>query len=212
MMRHVNNVSYLRWAETSRTEFFAEVLGEDILSSRGMILAKLGIDYVKPLAYRENVAIGCRVTRLGNKSFRDRARHRKRRSRHHRGNRSLDPRRLRLPRRSHDRDSARVACRYRRIPKRDLLTVEFSNLCVIVTIKRKRGATTATEMRVAHRDRRKRRRRLVEIEHVGEIVRTRIRRAEPRDAENLVAEFHDASVLVLDARDIPVLSVTRNND
>ena len=69
MMRHVNNVSYLRWAETSRTEFFAEVLGEDILSSRGMILAKLGIDYVKPLAYRENVAIGCRVTRLGNKSF-----------------------------------------------------------------------------------------------------------------------------------------------
>jgi len=69
MMRHVNNVSYLRWAETSRTEFFAEVLGEDILSSRGMILAKMGIDYLKPLLYRENVAIGCRVSRLGNKSF-----------------------------------------------------------------------------------------------------------------------------------------------
>jgi len=69
MMRHVNNVAYLRWAETSRTEYFAEVLGEDILSRRGMILAKMGIDYVKPLLYRERVAIGCRVSRLGTKSF-----------------------------------------------------------------------------------------------------------------------------------------------
>jgi acyl-CoA thioester hydrolase len=69
MMRHVNNVAYLRWAETSRTEYFAEVLGEDILSTRGMILAKMGIDYLKPLVYRERVAIGCRVSRLGTKSF-----------------------------------------------------------------------------------------------------------------------------------------------
>jgi acyl-CoA thioester hydrolase len=69
MMRHVNNVSYLRWAETSRTEFFAEVLGEDILSTRGMILAKMTIEYLAPLLYREHVAIGCRVSRFGTKSF-----------------------------------------------------------------------------------------------------------------------------------------------
>jgi acyl-CoA thioester hydrolase len=69
MMRHANNLAYLRWAEQSRTEYFADVLGEAIAGARGMILAKITIDYTLPLVYRERVAIGTRVGRIGTKSF-----------------------------------------------------------------------------------------------------------------------------------------------
>lgn len=69
MLRHANNLAYLRWAEQSRTEYLAEVMGEDIFGSSGMILAKLSIDYALPLAYREATAIGTRVGRIGTKSF-----------------------------------------------------------------------------------------------------------------------------------------------
>ena len=69
MMRHVNNVAYLRWAEQARSEYLAEIIGESIFGQRGMILAKTTIDYLAPLNYRERVALGCRVSRLGSKSF-----------------------------------------------------------------------------------------------------------------------------------------------
>jgi len=69
MMRHVNNLAYLRWAENSRTEYLAEVLGENILGERGMILATMQIVYKAALNYRERAAIGCRVGRIGTKSF-----------------------------------------------------------------------------------------------------------------------------------------------
>lgn len=69
MMRHVNNVAYLRWAEQARSEYLAEIIGESIFGKRGMILARTTIDYLAPLSYRERVALGCRVGRLGSKSF-----------------------------------------------------------------------------------------------------------------------------------------------
>jgi acyl-CoA thioester hydrolase len=69
MLRHVNNTTYLRWAETARSEYFYDVLGGEIGSSSGMILAKMEIVYEKPMYYREHVAIGARVVRIGTKSF-----------------------------------------------------------------------------------------------------------------------------------------------
>ncbi len=69
MLRHVNNVAYVRWAEQVRSEYFAEVLGSDITSGRGMIMATLEIVYELPVLYREQVAIGCKITRIGTKSF-----------------------------------------------------------------------------------------------------------------------------------------------
>jgi acyl-CoA thioester hydrolase len=69
MMHHVNNVAYIRWAETIRSDYFLEVLGAEILSPRGMIMANLTIDYEATLSYRENVAIGCKIDRFGTKSF-----------------------------------------------------------------------------------------------------------------------------------------------
>ena len=70
MMQHVNNAAYVVWAETARCVYFDEVLGGEALNGReGIILAKLEITYERPLEYRENVAVGSRVTRIGKKSF-----------------------------------------------------------------------------------------------------------------------------------------------
>ena len=69
MLRHVNNTAYARWAEVLRSEYFIDVLGGDIAGSCGMILAKMEIIYERPMVYRERVAAGCRVSRIGTKSF-----------------------------------------------------------------------------------------------------------------------------------------------
>ena len=69
MLRHVNNAAYILWAEHIRCEYFIDVLGEDFMGERGMILAQLEIVYERPILYRERVAIGCRISRIGNKSF-----------------------------------------------------------------------------------------------------------------------------------------------
>jgi acyl-CoA thioester hydrolase len=69
MLRHVNNTTYLRWAETARSEYFYDVLGEHIGGRSGMILAKMEVVYERPMFYREFVAIGARVSRIGTKSF-----------------------------------------------------------------------------------------------------------------------------------------------
>ncbi len=69
MLRHVNNVAYVRWAEEIRSSYFAEILHEDIGGERGIIIAKLEIVYERPLFYHDEVAIGCRVSRIGRKSF-----------------------------------------------------------------------------------------------------------------------------------------------
>jgi acyl-CoA thioester hydrolase len=69
MLGHANNVAYLRWAEHVRTEYFAEVIGGEIGGKNGMILAKMEIVYERPIAYREAVAVGARISRIGTKSF-----------------------------------------------------------------------------------------------------------------------------------------------
>ena len=37
--------------------------------ANGIILARLAFDYEQPLDYREEVAVGCRIARMGRKSF-----------------------------------------------------------------------------------------------------------------------------------------------
>jgi acyl-CoA thioester hydrolase len=69
MMQHVNNVAYVRWAETMRGEYFARIMGEMINSSRGMIQASINFTYERQLSYRERIAIGIRVSRIGTKSW-----------------------------------------------------------------------------------------------------------------------------------------------
>jgi acyl-CoA thioester hydrolase len=69
MLRHVNNVAYVRWAETIRCAYVADVM-EDLIDGRfGCILANQSWTYLAPIAYRSDVAIATRVSRIGTKSF-----------------------------------------------------------------------------------------------------------------------------------------------
>jgi len=69
MLQHVNNTAYVVWAETVRCTYFDEVLGESLVGPCGIILARTEFDYLHPLDYREEVVIGCRIPRIGHKSF-----------------------------------------------------------------------------------------------------------------------------------------------
>jgi acyl-CoA thioester hydrolase len=69
MLQHVNNVAYVVWLETVRCNYFEEVLGGSLTGANSMIVAHLEMNYEQPLEYREDVAIGCRVSRIGRKSF-----------------------------------------------------------------------------------------------------------------------------------------------
>ena len=69
MLQHVNNVAYIRWCETMRTNFFADVLHGDITGAQGIIQANISFIYERQIEYRERIAIGVRVSRIGNKSF-----------------------------------------------------------------------------------------------------------------------------------------------
>jgi acyl-CoA thioester hydrolase len=69
--QHVNNVVYARWAESGRIAYF-DRLG---LMSRkeedgvGPILAKLSIDYRRPVTFPDNIRLETTVKRIGNTSF-----------------------------------------------------------------------------------------------------------------------------------------------
>ena len=69
MMQHVNNAAYVVWAESARCLYIDEVLGAPLNGSGSVILARQEFTYERPLDYREPVAVGCRVARLGTKSF-----------------------------------------------------------------------------------------------------------------------------------------------
>jgi acyl-CoA thioester hydrolase len=69
MLHHVNNVAYIRWIETIRCEYFTRVMREPIDGERGMILAQLDFTYAQQLRYHERVTVGCKIARVGNKSF-----------------------------------------------------------------------------------------------------------------------------------------------
>jgi acyl-CoA thioester hydrolase len=70
-LRHVNNAKYLTYLETARLEYLS-TLGIDINrwdSEVSVILAGMKVDYHRQSSYPNTYEIGCRITRLGNKSF-----------------------------------------------------------------------------------------------------------------------------------------------
>jgi len=69
MMQHVNNVAYIRWCEMMRAEYFAQVMNEPINGERGIIQANIHFTYERQLRYREKIAIGIRIPRIGTKSW-----------------------------------------------------------------------------------------------------------------------------------------------
>ena len=69
MMQHANNVAYIRWAEMMRSEYFAQVTNEPINGTHGIIQANIDFTYERQLKYREKIAVGCRISRIGTKSW-----------------------------------------------------------------------------------------------------------------------------------------------
>jgi acyl-CoA thioester hydrolase len=69
---HVNNLTYLRWCETSRVEYLQRVALWVELPPTGIgpILASLKCDYKMQLNHPGTVLVGTKVTRIGNSSIR----------------------------------------------------------------------------------------------------------------------------------------------
>jgi acyl-CoA thioester hydrolase len=66
--RHVNNAVYLRWFESSRIEYFQRV-GMLDTDGVGPILAKISVNYRRPVIYPDTVLVGSTVTQFGRTSF-----------------------------------------------------------------------------------------------------------------------------------------------
>jgi acyl-CoA thioester hydrolase len=68
---HVNNLVYLRWAETGRIEYLLRVgqLPELPPSGVAPIVASVKCDYRRVMNYPDTVFIGTRISRIGNTSF-----------------------------------------------------------------------------------------------------------------------------------------------
>ena len=69
--RHVNNIVFFRYFESARIEYlerigFRELTGE---SSVGPILASTGCRFRRPLTWPDTVAVGARVTEVGEDRF-----------------------------------------------------------------------------------------------------------------------------------------------
>jgi acyl-CoA thioester hydrolase len=69
---HVNNVSYLRWAESARVDYLRKIDFFPPLPPEGIgpILASITCHYRRQLTYPDTVVVGTRVTAIGNSSFR----------------------------------------------------------------------------------------------------------------------------------------------
>ena len=68
---HINHAIYLTYFETVRVNYLNE-LGFDLLKrgmDKGVILASMKIDYWRQSTYPSNFNIGCRIIRIGHKSF-----------------------------------------------------------------------------------------------------------------------------------------------
>ncbi|HSB18680.1 MAG TPA: thioesterase family protein [Anaeromyxobacteraceae bacterium] len=68
---HVNNAVYLRWFETGRIAYF-ERLGlveRKEEAGVGPILARVAVDYRRPVTYPDSVRVDTAVTRIGTSSF-----------------------------------------------------------------------------------------------------------------------------------------------
>ena len=68
--QHVNNVVYLRWFESARTDLLGLLQSAVTMSGSGLgpILVSIRCDYKKQLHYPDTVHIGSRVGKLGRSS------------------------------------------------------------------------------------------------------------------------------------------------
>jgi acyl-CoA thioester hydrolase len=66
-LKHVNNAVYLTYLEIARIEYWKALRFEPVRPS--MLLARVEIDYVKPVLLDDRVEVAVRVSEMGTKSF-----------------------------------------------------------------------------------------------------------------------------------------------
>jgi len=68
---HINNVKFFTYDEQVRLQYFDAIAAvvPDFWKGSGIILAKLGCDFVGQLRYPATLDIGFRISRLGRSSF-----------------------------------------------------------------------------------------------------------------------------------------------
>ncbi|MCH7824362.1 MAG: acyl-CoA thioesterase [Acidobacteria bacterium] len=69
MMGHVNNAVYLTYFEAGRIEYWITLTGNPALEDLPFILARTEIDFLAEARAAEELTLGVRAGRLGNKSF-----------------------------------------------------------------------------------------------------------------------------------------------
>lgn len=68
-MGHVNNAVYATYFEEARAAFCREVFGLDSVEAFDFVVARLEIDYRKPLRYGETLTASLRISHAGRSSF-----------------------------------------------------------------------------------------------------------------------------------------------
>ena len=71
MLGHVNNVVFIRYAETGRIAYFDQMLGNDpdIWGGEGPILAEIQCRFIRQLRYPAQLEIGTRALKIGSRSL-----------------------------------------------------------------------------------------------------------------------------------------------
>lgn len=69
--QHVNNVQYGRWLESARIAYFTRIGLMERMRAEGIgpILARIAIDYRRPVTFPDTVRVDVTVTRIGTTSF-----------------------------------------------------------------------------------------------------------------------------------------------
>jgi acyl-CoA thioester hydrolase len=69
--QHVNNVTYARWLESGRIAYFERIGLLERMRTEGVgpILARLGIEYRRPVTFPDTVRVETTVKRIGNSSL-----------------------------------------------------------------------------------------------------------------------------------------------
>jgi acyl-CoA thioester hydrolase len=66
-LKHVNNAVYLTYLEIARIEYWKALRFEPVRPS--MLLARVEIDYLKPVLLDDRLEVAMRVSEMGTKSF-----------------------------------------------------------------------------------------------------------------------------------------------
>ena len=68
-MGHVNNKAYLAFLEESRIDFHANIFGLEDMMQFSMVVAKIEINYMRPVLYGDNLYAYSKISNIGNTSF-----------------------------------------------------------------------------------------------------------------------------------------------